>query len=217
VPPETQSEFADLTPEDLLMRQWREIEARRIAVESKMLALGMEIPDRNPTPVAGRKPKSVVEAVRFASRDLKREITKGSVVRWMEKKVDWKDPVNPQTVTSTLQRLRADLEIVESIPGGKGRATVYQIPRTVPLERTQYDLLMKQPPQDRHKGGFQSLIYLLQKSVRELDKDHWEIRISDETVERIRRYYSNHGGGGYQAQLKKIFRDSLDFETKNIS
>jgi hypothetical protein len=209
-----QSEFPNLTPEDLLMGQWREIEAKRLEVESKMLALGMEIPGRNPAPIAGRKPKSIVEAVRFASCDMKRNITKSSVVKWIEETADWKDEVNPNTVTSTLQRMRGDLEIVESVKGGKGRLTVYQVPLIYPIDRKQYELLMEQAESERSKGGFQNLIYQLQRSAIQIpdDEEHFEIRISDEMVEKIRRYYNNHGGGGWQNKLKRIFGDGVRFE-----
>jgi hypothetical protein len=59
-------------------------------------------------------------------------------------------------------------------------------------------------------GGFQSLLRMLQKSY---DKDTRAVRLSDDEIERVVRYTTQYGWGGFEGRLEGL-RDKLSKSLK---
>lgn len=56
------------------------------------------------------------------------------------------------------------------------------------------------------QGGWQGLIEGLQAK---LNQQTGEITLSDEDIERVRRYAFDYGNGGWEGQLRRIFQRHL--------
>ena len=56
-------------------------------------------------------------------------------------------------------------------------------------------------------GGFQALMHRLQA---DLNRETGEICVSDEDVDRLRRYCTDYGPGGFQGRFARAFRRVLD-------
>ena len=59
------------------------------------------------------------------------------------------------------------------------------------------------------EGGFQALMRRLQV---DLDRNTGEITVADEDVERLRRYCTQYGQGGWQDRFARAFHRVLDLE-----
>ena len=66
--------------------------------------------------------------------------------------------------------------------------------------------LMRQNPLVEKDGGWQSLIGRLQKGV---NQSTGALTIIDKDLERIPRYASDYGNGGWENTLKEIFERTL--------
>jgi hypothetical protein len=76
------------------------------------------------------------------------------------------------------------------------------VARTITLTADDEAALMRKV---NGSGGFQSLLRMLQRSY---DKDMHTVRLSDDEVERIVRYTTEYGWGGFEGRLEGL-RDKL--------
>jgi hypothetical protein len=76
------------------------------------------------------------------------------------------------------------------------------VARTITLTADEESALMRKV---NGSGGFQSLLRMLQRSY---DKDTRTVRLSGDEVERIVRYTTEYGWGGFEGRLEAL-RDKL--------
>lgn len=74
------------------------------------------------------------------------------------------------------------------------------------LNMAEIEALFQQDPDTRSHGGFQNFLIGLQNKV---DQKTGEIELSERDIERIRRYASEYGGGGWEKRLVQIFGRAL--------
>jgi hypothetical protein len=66
--------------------------------------------------------------------------------------------------------------------------------------------LLKQSPNSSNDGGFQS--YLVQLGYR-VDDISGELDLDNEDINRIGKYATSYGGGGFQSRIFRIFGRTL--------
>lgn len=77
---------------------------------------------------------------------------------------------------------------------------------TVTLNETELEILYRQKPSEKKKGGWQSLLVTLQELTNEATG---EITIPPIILEKISRYAFDYKQGGWEDRLKGIFERTL--------
>lgn len=74
------------------------------------------------------------------------------------------------------------------------------------LNQSELTELRKQDPASKGDGGFQSLLVRLQEKV---DVGTNSLSLTEADLNRIQKYASEHGRGGWQSRLQAIFGRTL--------
>jgi len=76
----------------------------------------------------------------------------------------------------------------------------------IKLNETELEILYRQDPSQKGKGGWQQLLVRLQELINE---QTCELELSPVVLERIRRYAFDYSQGGWEDRLKGIFERTL--------
>lgn len=83
-----------------------------------------------------------------------------------------------------------------------------EIQLEIQLTREELQLLTALDPSARADGGFQQLIIELSEAA---DRTHRVVSVSRRQIERIVRYATKYGNGGWERQLRNIFGRHVNF------